>query len=284
MKHLFFVVSFLLFVASTFAQPYQKLSEQIISYLETLNLSNAETFRDIHNTLISLERGDNMNKVYSDGQKYSRMGIAAGDYILGWCHALGEGGAQFDLSKTFQYMSKAASASKPYPIAYAHLGDHYYGGDGVAQDYSLAKYWYEKGASVIVEPNKKAACLRMLGQIFENGEGVSHDYSKAMYYYQEVVKLGKTNDTHIACIKLAYMYGLGKGVETDIQKAYYWEEKAASYGNREALFSVGWALYSGKFRGLLDIPINEERGLSFIKESARLGNVNAMKCLNELGL
>lgn len=284
MKHLFFVVSFFLFVASTFAQPYQKLSEQIISYLETLNMSNAETFRDIHNTLISLERGDNMNKVYSDGQKYSRMGIAAGDYILGWCHALGEGGAQFDLSKTFQYMSKAASASKPYPIAYAHLGDHYYGGDGVAQDYSLAKYWYEKGASVIIEPNKKAACLRMLGQMYENGEGVAQDYSKAMYYYQEVVKLGRTNDTHIACICLAYMYGLGKGVETDIQKAYYWEEKAASYGNREALFSVGWALYSGKFRGLLDIPVNEERGLSFIKESARLGNVNAMKCLNELGL
>ena len=68
-------------------------------------------------------------------------------------------------------------------------GNRYYFGQGVAQDYSKAREWYEKAAQGSTD------AMLNLGALYANGWGVAQDYAKARELYEKAAGQGSTNAT-----------------------------------------------------------------------------------------
>ena len=66
-----------------------------------------------------------------------------------------------------------------------NLGKRYEDGDGVAQDYSKAREWFEKAAA-----KDNASAMNSLGVLYSNGDGVAKDYGKAREWYEKAAAKG----------------------------------------------------------------------------------------------
>jgi hypothetical protein len=66
-----------------------------------------------------------------------------------------------------------------------NIGDLYYYGAGVEQDYTKAMEWYEKAADL-----GKATAMKNIGYLYENGLGVEQDSAKAQEWYDKAENLG----------------------------------------------------------------------------------------------
>lgn len=66
-----------------------------------------------------------------------------------------------------------------------NLGDQYYYGNGVDQDYEKAFEWYEKAADA-----GSADAMTVLGNMYKNGEGIEQDFEKAEEWYQKAADAG----------------------------------------------------------------------------------------------
>ena len=62
--------------------------------------------------------------------------------------------------------------------AQVRLGNMYYNGEGVPQDYKKAVYWYQKSAE---QGCANAQCL--LGGMYGVGRGIPQDYQRAYVWY-----------------------------------------------------------------------------------------------------
>ena len=110
------------------------------------------------------------------------QGRAAAQYNLGVIYQNGQGVAQ-DYSQARAWYQKAADQG--YAAAQENLGAIYYFGRGVAQDYSQARAWYQKAAD-----QGRAASQYNLGVIYQKGQGVAQDYSQARAWYQKAADQG----------------------------------------------------------------------------------------------
>lgn len=90
------------------------------------------------------------------------------------------------------------------------LADKFMRGDGVAQDFEKAAYWYQKAAKQDV---KKAQ--HILGTLLEEGKGVEQNLRQAFYWYQQSAK----NGYYLGYAELGRMYEHGKSVRRDLDKA-----------------------------------------------------------------
>lgn len=68
------------------------------------------------------------------------------------------------------------------------LGDCYFIGDGVEQDYEKAVYWYRKSAE-----QGDADAQNSLGNCYFTGKGVEQDHKKAVYWLKKSAKQGDSN-------------------------------------------------------------------------------------------
>lgn len=91
------------------------------------------------------------------------------------------------------------------------LGDLYYHGDIIKQDYQKAKACYEKVAQA-----GKSIGNHCLANMYYEGKGVPQNYEKAFENYKIDAK---QNGTSMTYYRLGEMYRLGQYVQTDIQKA-----------------------------------------------------------------
>lgn len=105
------------------------------------------------------------------------------------------------------------------------LGLMYFGGRGVAQDYSEAAGWYRKAAD-----QGLADAQYNLGQMYRRGQGVARDYSEAVRWYRAAADQG----TVLAQRNLGIMYVLGQGVNHDDVVAHKWYNIAAAAGDKTA--------------------------------------------------
>jgi TPR repeat protein len=101
------------------------------------------------------------------------------------------------------------------------LGDAYYSGEGVPQDYAKAREWYEKAAA-----KGHDGAMVDLGLLYENGQGVPQDYAKAREWYEKAA----AKDNAVAMNVIGTFYELGRGVPQDYAKAHELYEKAAVQG------------------------------------------------------
>src|ERR1700752_910776 len=64
----------------------------------------------------------------------------------------------------------------------------------------------------------------------QNGEGTEKNLEKAFYWYQKAAENGDID----AQYNLALLYKNGEGTEENLEKAFYWYQKAAENNVKEA--------------------------------------------------
>jgi len=123
------------------------------------------------------------------------------------------------------------------PEAAYYLGESYYNGWGVPQDYAKAKKSYEKAAA-----KGSADAMFSLGSMYGGGHGVVEDDPKAKKWYEKAVIAGSPG----AMNDLGVMYDNGHGVAKDQAKAKDLFEKAAAAGNAMAMYNLGLMYHDGE--------------------------------------
>ena len=76
-----------------------------------------------------------------------------------------------------------------YFLAQYSLGDMYYSGKGVEQDYAQALALYRIADSSFNDDTSSVAQYK-IGTMYENGEGVEQDYAEALSWYSKAADQG----------------------------------------------------------------------------------------------
>lgn len=151
------------------------------------------------------------------------------------------------------------------------IGDIYYGGDGIKQDYAKARQWYNKACDL----NNVDAC-GLLGYMYFTGTGVAQNHDQYMKYYAKQCTLGgkkgcetvamngqkrdkkyyKDINTVLsedcgrgsgdACAAMGAMYDLGNLVKRDSEIAVDFFKKACNFKNYFGCYVAGSMYEEGK--------------------------------------
>ena len=151
---------------------------------------------------------------------------------------------------------------------YINIGNLYYYGQTVEQDYTKAKHYYEL-ASIIDD----STVLYNLGNIYYYGYGVKQDYLKAKEYFEHSSKLNNSS----ALIYLGLLYASGHGVKRDYLKAKEYYELSSKQNNSYALNYLG-VLYENGYGVKQDYLKAKE----FYELSSKLNDSDAFNNLGDL--
>jgi TPR repeat protein len=110
------------------------------------------------------------------------------------------------------YWEWTVAAEQGDAVAQLFLGQMFFEGLGVLQDYKVAKMWFEKSAS-----NNISMAQNNLGSIYENGKGVAQDLQKAAIWYQKAAVQGDKN----AQFNLGAFY-FDEGGDLNLMYSYMW--------------------------------------------------------------
>ena len=110
------------------------------------------------------------------------------------------------------YWEWTVAAEQGDAVAQLFLGQMFFEGLGVLQDYKVAKMWLEKSASKNI-----SMAQNNLGSIYENGKGVAQDLHKAAIWYQKAAVQGDKN----AQFNLGAFY-FDEGGDLNLMYSYMW--------------------------------------------------------------
>lgn len=170
---------------------------------------------------------------------------------LGWMYRNGNGVAQ-DYTLAFFWYKQAALQGHSY--AQDNLADLYKDGEGVAQNKTLAAFWYLKSAQ---QGNRHAQF--QIAWDYNAGEGVDEDYKQAMYWYLKAA----AQESVGAYVNIGYMYKHGQGVEKDYQAAFEWFTKAAECNDATAWYNPPLCITTEKE----DLSISDRLSTCIVKFS-----------------
>lgn len=128
-----------------------------------------------------------------------------------------------DYQTAFKEWKPLAEQGDSY--AQYNLGIMYDNGQGIAQNYTQALYWYNKAAE-----QGHASAQFNLGSMYSNGQGVPQNYTQAIFWYKKAAEQGDA----VAQYNLALMYAKGQGVPQNYKIAYILFNLAASNGDADA--------------------------------------------------
>lgn len=132
------------------------------------------------------------------------------------------------LFMTFSFFANASTLQKAEQgevDSQYELGEMYYTGTGVTQDYKAAAKWYQKAAE---QGDSKAQYK--LAEMYYSGTGLTQNYKAAANWY---LKAAEQNDAK-AQFKLGLIYSTGEGVIQNIKLAYMWIKLSESNGYHNA--------------------------------------------------
>ncbi|MCX6972989.1 MAG: tetratricopeptide repeat protein [Verrucomicrobia bacterium] len=145
-------------------------------------------------------------------------------YALGDCYFVGEG-VERDHAKSLEWFSKsAAQGEQGAQFRIARILEK---GDPSVRDPLQALAEYKKSAN-----GGNAHAEYLVGTYYEEGKGVPQDIARAIQSYK--IAAPKSED---ARLRLARLYGQGKGVEADPVEAYKWLETAKSSASGDLVLS-----------------------------------------------
>ena len=113
--------------------------------------------------------------------------------------------------------------------AQCKLGDMYYEGKEVEQDYIKSRYWYKKTAE-----QGNADAQNNLGFLYQHGLGVEQNYQEAIKWYEKAAEQGNAS----AQQKLVFLYLCGLGVQEDYDHVEKLSRKYYNNGCKELKYYV----------------------------------------------
>ena len=127
---------------------------------------------------------------------------------------------------------------------------------------------YEHAVECFREGDKagELGCTTNLGICYYWGQGVEADLQKSAFYNEKAAKGG----IPMAMFDTGMNYEHGFGVSQNIEKAIYWYEKAADKQYSEAFIALGDIYYVGEF-----VEKNLEKAFHYYQEADKLGNRTA---------
>ncbi len=137
------------------------------------------------------------------------------------------------------------------PKSQRDIGNKYYYGEGVAQDYNEAVKWFRLAAD---QGDAVAQCS--LGAMYETGDGVPKDHSEAIRLFSLAAQQGQrealtrlrvaaNQGNSDAQYYLGYMYETGTGIIRNYCDAHKWFRLAAAKGNIDAQYYLGYMYENG---------------------------------------
>lgn len=118
-----------------------------------------------------------------------------------------------------------------------HMGNLFFKGDEVVQDYAEAAKWYRLAAL-----KGYAQAQLKTGMMYDAGVGVAQDYTEAVRWYRLAAGHGLAG----AQLNLGVAYAEGQGVPKDETEAVKWFRLAADQGEAQAQFNLGLAYANGE--------------------------------------
>jgi TPR repeat protein len=109
---------------------------------------------------------------------------------------------------------------------------------------------------------RKPSTTTEMGVQYLLGRGVQKDYKRAFYYFNQAAEQGDP----LAQNELGYMYAVGKGTPRDDEKAFLYYHQAANHGLASAQYNLGLLYLHGR-----GTPVNKAKALECFKLSADAG-------------
>ena len=186
-----------------------------------------------------------------------------------------------DKDKSIRYLRSSATLN--YGDAQASLGDEYYYGGLVPQDYAEARRWYLQATKI--SSRFQAHSTYKLGWMSFWGEGRPKDVSEGLRLYRETAEFNKMNPTQSptaiisALNELGRIYQNGIGVSEDPAQAFEYYQKSAALGDSTGQVQAAAHLLEG-WGTSIDTP----RAIDLLRLSARQNNFLARLQLLETSL
>ncbi|RGB27613.1 kinase-like domain-containing protein [Rhizophagus diaphanus] len=117
--------------------------------------------------------------------------------------------------------------------------------------------------------------MNKLARCYDYGEGTEENLEKAFYWFQKAAENGSAD----AMNNLADSYHYGKGTEMDFEESFYWYQKAAENGSTDAMNNLADRYDSGE-----GIEINLEKAFYWYQqaeEGNKLDPIKEVKDCNE---
>ena len=170
----------------------------------------------------STDVSPNNTRVAKWYRQAAEQGNALAQYKLGECYYLGYGVRQ-DYAEAVNWFRKATEQGNA-PAQYK-LGECYYLGYGVHQDKTEAAKWYRQAAE-----QGNAPAQYYLGWCYYHDQGVSQNYAEAVKWYRKAARQGNVQAQYY----LGLCYQHGQGVSQNDAEAVRWYSKAAEQGYKLA--------------------------------------------------
>ena len=220
-----------------------------------------------------------------------------------------------DIKQAIKWTNQAVERLQGTENAYQYgetcgqLGDIFYYGNGVPQDYQEAAKWYklaeEAEDNIGLYTDNLCVCYNAIGDsyfnnspqqdyreakkwytnaaelgnayaqaqvgwLYKEGLGVNHNYQEAAKWYKLAAEQGNA-------FAQAELGGYHQGVNQDFQEAVKWYRLSANQGNSFAQVQLGDAFFHGR-----GVNQNYQEAAKWYKLAAEQGNVDAQATLGDL--
>ena len=194
--------------------------------------------------------------------KLAEEGNVEAQSNLGVCYIKGDG-VSLNIEEGVKWLKKAVEQNDPQ--AQFFLSMAYNHGQGVPQDFNESLRLVKESAN-----QGFAKAQSQLAGVYDFGlMGISKDHEEAMKWFWKAAEQGDADGQHNVGLEF-----FGNG---DYNEAFKWFEKSAAQGNAGALLFLGVCYLEGK-----GVKQNESIGYDYIKQSAELGNPNAIDLLKTI--
>lgn len=149
-----------------------------------------------------------------------------------------------------------------------NVGEQYYFGSELEQNYAEAAKWYLKAAS-----NGSADAEYRLGYMYANGQGVDQNQSQSMEWYRKAAEHGNA----IAQSELGSLYYNGRGVIQNFAEAFKWYSEAAAKGQQLAQYWLGVMYEYGQ-----GTQQDFKKSLAWYRKAGDAGFVEAQNCIGRM--
>ena len=169
-----------------------------------------------------------MEKSAAYYEECARLGNARAQFVMSSNYYNGEGVAQdYELAKMYANLAMG----QKYIYSWRRWGKFYRDGFAVEQDYEKAKAFYEKGAQM-----GDFNCYNKLGDMAYHGWGGPVDYAQALTYFQSGADAPSAEQRYSlqrSMTAIGRAYELGHGVEKDLATAAEKYLEGYKYGSIE---------------------------------------------------